>query len=212
MLRVLALLLAALMTALPLALLGLDAPARAQGVPLAAQRHRAELTRNARAVMGLDAPVPLFAAQIHQESAWRDQVRSLAGAEGLAQFMPATAAWIAQRYPALAANEPFNPSWALRALVTYDAWLFARLRAANACERWAFALSAYNGGLGWVNRDKALATRQGRDALVWFGSVEQVNAGRSAANWRENRGYPARILMVHQPRYVAAGWGEAVCP
>jgi len=49
---------------------------------------------------GLEAPVALFAAQVHQESGWREDARSPVGALGLAQFMPGTAAWIAQLYPA----------------------------------------------------------------------------------------------------------------
>ncbi|KAK64370.1 transglycosylase SLT domain protein [Bordetella bronchiseptica 980-2] len=186
-------------------------PVPAAEVPQAALKHRSELTRNARALVGMDAPVSMFAAQIHQESGWRSNARSPVGAQGMAQFMPATAEWIAGLFPALASNDPYNPSWAMRALVTYDLWLYERIRAASACQRWAFALSAYNGGLGWVNRDKKLASSKGLDPLVWFGSVEQVNAGRSAANWRENRDYPKRILYRHQPTYIQAGWGLGVC-
>ena len=125
--------------------------------------------------------------------------------------MPATSTWISGLYPELATNEPYNPSWALRALVNYDAWLHARVKASNPCNRMAFTLSSYNGGLGWVNRDKALASGKGLDPLVWFDSVERVNAGRSAANWRENRGYPKRILQTLEPAYVAAGWGQGMC-
>lgn len=187
-------------------------PAPAAELPQAALKHRSELTRNARALAGMDAPVPMFAAQIHQESRWRSDARSPVGAQGMAQFMPATAEWISGLFPALAPNTPYNPSWAMRALVTYDLWLYERIRATSACQRWAFALSAYNGGLGWVNRDKKLASSKGLDPLVWFGSVEQVNAGRSAANWRENRDYPNRILYRHQPLYIQAGWGPGVCP
>ncbi|MGX9692940.1 transglycosylase SLT domain-containing protein [Achromobacter anxifer] len=187
-------------------------PVAAVEVPTAALKHRAELTRNARALVGLDAPVALFAAQIHQESRWRADARSPVGAQGMAQFMPATADWISGLVPDLAANKPYSPSWAMRALITYDLWLYERIRAASACERWAFSLSAYNGGLGWVNRDKKLASSQGLDPLVWFGSVERVNAGRSPANWRENRAYPDLIIRRHQPAYVAAGWGYGVCP
>ncbi|MFT0531618.1 transglycosylase SLT domain-containing protein [Castellaniella hirudinis] len=190
------------------ALIASCSPVYAQ-VPAAAQPYRAELTRNARAVLGLNAPVALLAAQVHQESAWRPEVVSRAGAAGLTQFMPATARWISDLFPELSANDPFNPSWALRALVRYDAWLYARVRAADACQAWAMTLSAYNGGLGWISRDQALASSKGLDRLVWFGSVEQVNAGRSAANWRENRAYPQRIIYTHQRRY--ATWGGSVC-
>lgn len=177
--------------------------------PTASLQHRADLIRNARAIAGMDAPIAMFAAQIHQESAWRINARSRVGAEGLAQFMPATAQWISEVVPALAAREPFNPSWALRALVTYDVWLYQRIRAANACERWAMALSSYNGGLGWIYRDQKLASSSGLDQLIWFGSVERVNAGRSAANWRENRDYPRVIIYRHQARYLS--WGPGVC-
>ncbi|MDG3784759.1 lytic transglycosylase domain-containing protein, partial [Pseudomonas aeruginosa] len=57
----------------------------------------------------------------------------------MAQFMPGTAEWIAGLYPAaLGTNQPFNPGWALRALVTYDRWLYDRNQASSECDRWAF--------------------------------------------------------------------------
>lgn len=181
-------------------------------VPNAAVKYRADLIRNSRVIWGLDAPVSTFAAQIHQESGWRPEAISGVGAQGLTQFMPATSAWIASIYPRSLGNpQPFNPSWSMRALVQYDRWLYDRIRAADACERLAFTLSAYNGGLGWVNRDKKLASGKGLDPLTWFGSVELVNDGRSTANWRENRAYPQRILKRNEPLYVAAKWGPGVC-
>ena len=75
----------------------------------------------------------------------------------------------------------------------------------------AFALSAYNGGLGWVQKDRKLATSRGLDASRYWNQVEKVNAGRSAANFRENRGYPLKIIYTWQPRYLAAGWGPGEC-
>lgn len=189
-----------------------EAKAQAVQVPQAAQQYRSELVRNARAIWGMEAPVATFAAQVHQESAWKPGAVSHVGAQGLAQFMPTTSAWIAGLYPALASNQPYNPSWSLRALVQYDAWIHARVSAATPCDRMAKVLSSYNGGLGWVQRDEALAKRQGLNAAVWWSHVETVNAGRSAANWRENRDYPRRILQRLEPAYVAAGWGQGSCP
>ena len=183
-----------------------------RGIPAAALRYRAELIRNARAIWGLSAPVATFGAQVHQESGWRATVKSPVGAQGMAQFMPATADWISKLFPELAANEPYNPSWALRALVTYDRWLWERIEAATPCDRMAMALSAYNGGLGWVRRDRQRAVGLGLAPDVWWDNVETCNAGRSAANWRENRGYPRRILRTLTPRYAAAGFGGGVCP
>lgn len=174
-------------------------------VPRDALRHQRDLTRQARAVWGMNAPVAVFAAQIHQESRWRTDARSTAGAQGMAQFMPATATWISGAYK-LGEPQPYNPGWALRALVTYDRWLWDRVRASGDCERMAMSLSAYNGGLGWVYRDQKLA--KGDEPLKWFGHVERFNAGRSAANFAENRGYPRLILLKYQPIY--AGWGGAI--
>ncbi|EPZ9322191.1 transglycosylase SLT domain-containing protein [Salmonella enterica subsp. enterica] len=184
-------------------------PANAAEPPAAAKPYRAEVIRNARSVWGMDAPVADFAGQFQQESGWNPAARSPVGAQGIAQFMPSTADWISQQFPELREREPFNPSWAIRALVQYDQWLWQRVSGRDSCQRMAFTLSAYNGGLGWVNRDKKLATQRGLDAGVWFDAVATVNAGRSAANWRENRGYPQRILYQNAPRYLS--WGGANC-
>lgn len=187
-------------------------PVFADSIPLAAEQYRRLLVRSAHAGWGLDAPIATMAGQVHQESRWASQASSPVGAQGLAQFMPGTAVWIAQVYPAsLGAAQPYNPGWALRALVSFDRWLYARNPARNDCERWAFVLSAYNGGQGWVNRDRKLASAKGADPLVWFDSVERHNAGRSAANLRENRHYPRAILRRWEPLYAAAGWGAGVC-
>lgn len=180
-------------------------------VPAEALRYRSELTRHARAVWGLDAPVATFAAQVHQESAWKPHAVSPAGAEGIAQFMPATSDWISGLFPVLKDRQPFNPSWAFRAMVHYDQWIMDRIAAVNPCERMAMTLSAYNGGLGWVQKDQALAARNGADKTRWFNHVEKFNAGRSAANFRENRNYPRRILHTHEPAYIRARFGNGSC-
>lgn len=184
-------------------------PLNASEPPRASLAWRNELIRTAREVWGLNAPVADFAGQLHQESAWQPMARSPVGAQSMAQFMPATATWISQLYPQLRENKPYNPTWAIRALVQYDQHLWKNISAKNDCQRMAFTLSAYNGGQGWVNRDKKLAASKGLDATIWFGHVEHVNAGRSAANWRENRHYPKMILYQHAARYLL--WGQASC-
>lgn len=176
--------------------------------PRASLAYRDRLIREARFTMGLGAPVPLFAAQIGQESGWRPDVCS-PFACGLTQFTPATARWIAGLDPRLAGADVFDPGWAIRALVAYDARLHGQVgAAATDCDRWAMALSAYNGGLGWVFRDRRFcAARGGCEGVRWFYNVETANAGRSAAAWRENRGYPRRILFNQAPY---ADWGQIV--
>lgn len=134
--------------------LPISAKAAEVAIPRAAQQYRATLVRAAHATWGLDAPVAVFAAQVHTESWWRNDTVSHVGAQGLAQFMPATARWLPSVAPETGKPAPFNPGWSLRALCTYDRWLWERVTGHSDMERMAFALSAYNGGLGWVNRDR----------------------------------------------------------
>lgn len=200
-------------TVLLLAILLVSCQARAQGIPHAAQQYQRELTRAVQQEWGMNGQVALHAGQIHQESAWRPQVDSPVGAQGLSQFMPATSAWIVEIYPDLGRAAPYSPGWAMRAMTRYNRWHWQRIRdAADACERWAFTMSAYNGGLGWVNRDRRLAAADGADQGRWFGQVERYTA---RAGWaeRENRHYVRRIILELEPRYRRAGWGGTeVCP
>lgn len=190
----------------------LASSAYAGPIPDDAYKWRRQLTREAQAQWGINAPVADFAAQIHQESAWRANATSRVGAQGMAQFMPATATWISGAYPALGPTpQPASPAWAIRALVTYDRHIWKSMRAADDCNRMAKTLSGYNGGPGWVSRDERLAASKGLDPSRWWGHVETVNSGRSAANWRENRGYPRRILVMLAPRYIDANFGWSAC-
>lgn len=194
----------------------IGAPARAQsvleldaaqpaGVPRAAMRHRLTLKREAQQVWGLQPPIATFAAQIHQESRWRESARSPVGAQGLAQFMPTTANWIGGIYPSLGERAPGNPTWAIRALVTYDKWIFDRISAANRCEKFAFTLSGYNGGLGWVYKRQRLS----QQPHVCLGATCTINPGVSAASQRENEHYARVILRTYERLY--ATWGPGVC-
>ncbi|WOI46988.1 transglycosylase SLT domain-containing protein [Acidovorax sp. BLS4] len=180
--------------------------AKAQ-VPTAAQQHRSLLIRSAHAVWGLDAPVAVFAAQVHQESGWRPNAVSHVGAQGLAQFMPSTTKWIAALYPELAAQQPYSPAWALRALVAYDLWLYERTpdRYVPRDRMWV-ALRSYNGGLGHWQQEAAATGLRLPDRL-------QVDAAcglarRAPVHCAENLGYPHRILVVLQPRYL--DWGPGL--
>ena len=175
-------------------------------VPQASQQYRGLLVRTAHAAWGLDAPVAVFAAQVHQESAWRSDAVSHVGAQGLAQFMPATTKWIAGLHPDLAAQQPYNPAWALRALVTYDRWLYDRApERYSARDRMWVALRSYNGGLGhWQQEAASTGLAQPSRAQV---DAACGTARRAALHCKENLGYPHRILVVLQPRYAAWGPG-----
>lgn len=185
--------------------------AMASPVPARAAVYQRDLTREARALWGLNAPVTVFAGQIEQESHWNPRVCS-PFACGLTQFTPDTARTLSHKYPdTLGLNDVFNVEWAMRALVRYDYDLFhATPRMATACDDWAVTLSAYNGGLKWVRRDQALAQAHGKDPSRWWGNVELYTA-RAPKYAKENRGYPRLILLHNQLHY--AGWGEPIpCP
>jgi len=194
-----------------LAVLFACAPAFSATVPDAAWQYQRELTRAAQYSYGINAPTSTLAGLIHQESRWRADAVSPVGAQGIAQFMPRTADWMPEIYPVLGEAAPHDPRWSIRAAVLYTEWLHVRIQVADPCESWAMVLSAYNGGLGWVNRDKRLASDSGSDPLAWFDHVERYNAGRSAANFSENRHYPHIILTRWTPMYHRAGWGAGAC-
>lgn len=201
----------AVFAAMVVALLLAVPKACAAEIPTAAHKYHRDLVRLAHTEMGLDAPVATLAAQIHQESGWNPSARSPVGALGLSQFMPGTSAWIAGWSAALSSNQPLNPVWAMRGMIVYDQWHLDRLQARGPCDKWAKALSAYNGGLGWVQKDTRLALAKGANPLAWFNSVERYNSGRSTAAFKENRDYPRKILLRWEPLYVGGGWGDGVC-
>ncbi|MGP1684388.1 MAG: transglycosylase SLT domain-containing protein [Giesbergeria sp.] len=174
-------------------------------VPPHAVRYRLDLVRQAQAQWGLQAPVAALAAQVHQESGWRPGAVSHAGAQGMAQFMPATARWWCARGGEAAADcLPLNPRWALRAMVGYDKFLYDRTPARLArYDRLWLALRGYNGGEGhWQ--------AEGRSTGLAAPTRAQIDAACGAArrhptHCAENLGYPRRILLVLQPRYRT--WG-----
>ncbi len=175
-------------------------------IPNAANGFRLPLTAFAVGAWGPKAPIASFAGQIHQESGWRPDAKSPVGALGLTQFMPTTATWISKLYPnELGDNAPGNPMWALRALVKYDKWLYDRVKGENQCERMAYALSAYNGGIGYVFKRQKLSPQP----CICFGVTCEINPGITPANQRENAHYPKRILKELEPRYKS--WGNGSC-
>lgn len=87
-------------------------------------------------------PVNLFLAQIQLESNWDPNAVSAAGAQGIAQFMPETAAgW---------GIDPFNPEQALDASAHYMKNLYEMFG------DWNYALAGYNGGPYSIRRDQPL--------------------------------------------------------
>ncbi|NVM78885.1 soluble lytic murein transglycosylase-like protein [Duganella sp. SG902] len=174
-------------------------------VPRSANAYRAELTRIAHSTWGMDAPIPVFAAQIHQESGWNPAAVSRVGARGMSQFMPATATWWCHLVGLTTADcQPNNPTWAMRSLVGYDRWLFDRVVGATLYDRLWAMLRSYNGGLGHWQKEASTATNLTHGAV----DAQCGRASRAALHCAENLGYPQRILVTLQSAY--AGWGAVV--
>lgn len=181
-------------------------------VPEASAMYRHWVEQAVAEEWGVSGSPARLAAQLHQESSWNPRAHSPVGAEGLAQFMPSTARWMAEAFPdRLGSFDPWDPRQAALAAAVFDAWLVKRNPGIDTCSTWAFALSAYNGGETALRREQRAADRAGRSPRLWFDNVARYRA-RSPSAWRENRGYVSRILTVLEPAYIAAGWaGQAAC-
>lgn len=183
--------------------------ARAQ-VPVAAEGYRRLYVRTVSAEWGIGAPIASLAAQVAQESGFDCRAVSRVGARGCAQFMPATARWIEDLNPTLAGfagGLAFDPYTSFRAQAIYMKWIRERIRADNECERIAFALQAYNGGLKRVLARQARSRTPGR----CFDAACNINPGILASNQKEAQEYPVRIERHWAPRFKAAGWGRTAC-
>ena len=183
----------------------LSIPESNADVPRESLKYKRELIRQSRIIWGLDAPIPLFASQIHQESTWNHLAKSKY-AKGLTQFTDSTAEWMIEIFPELKRANVYNPNWSIRAMLLYDSWLDDRIKSIDDCNQWAMILSSYNGGLTWLNRDKALAEAKGSNPNIWWNHVEKYS---NRADWaiRENRNYSKSIIFKHQNLY--ADWGKS---
>jgi len=180
-------------------------------IPQTAYLYRFKLQREVTSRFGSADAVARVGAQVHTESRWKADAHSQY-ADGMAQFTPDTAEWMRSICPDIGPPDAWDPNWSVRAVTCYDHYLHEHVAAsATPCDQWAFTLSAYNGGLGWVSRDRARASSAGLDSDRWFGNVERASA-RSTSARTENRNYVSQILLKFEPAYIAAGWpGQKVC-
>jgi murein DD-endopeptidase MepM/ murein hydrolase activator NlpD len=110
------------------------------------------LRRASRTCAGVTAP--LLAAQIEVESGWNPRAVSPAGAQGLAQFMPATWAGAGVDGDGDGVRDPFNPADVIASQAAFLCQLLAAVTADRRLvgDRLDLALAAYNAGLGAVQR------------------------------------------------------------
>ncbi len=116
----------------------------------------------------------LLASLIYQESRFFPDAESWAGASGLMQLMPSTAARFGVR-------NVFDPEQNISAGVRFINWLDDLLsdRFEDESEKLKFILASYNVGLGHVLDAKALARKNGKNPDVWTGSVDYYILNKS---------------------------------
>ncbi len=128
----------------------------------------------------------LLAAQAYVESHFDNNVVSWAGARGIMQLMPSTAA--AYGCPP---DQITNPEACVKAAAASIKDLDRSLvkYVPDRRERIRFIIAAYNAGLGHVYDAIALAKKHDRDPQLWYGNVEEC------------------ILMKSKPEY----YNDPVC-
>lgn len=154
--------------------------------PPTAKKFLPDVIRAAR-FQNLDPAV--VAGQIHQESSWNSSAASV-DAAGLAQITPQTERFLVESFGRGLKNGegPKNPRWAIRAITAYDRWLLDRT-----AQGWNPALRAYNGGLGWLIKERSCSAASACDTCC--------RQFRSAAACAENCAYPELVLGKWAPRY-----------
>mgnify|MGYP001077496349 CR=1 FL=1 len=120
----------------------------------------------------------LLASLIYQESRFNPTVKSWAGAFGLMQLMPTTAA-------RFGVDESSSPLEHIYAGVRFIKWLDNQFEDVikDSEERKKFILASYNVGLGHVLDAQRLAVKYGKDPNKWEDNVDYYLKNKSEAKY-----------------------------
>jgi membrane-bound lytic murein transglycosylase F len=116
----------------------------------------------------------LLAALIYQESQFKENAKSWAGASGLMQLMPSTA-------DLFGIDSSSNVEQHIRAGVQLLAWFDRQLKKSvpDPNERIKFILASYNVGIGHILDAQKLAYKYGKNPSIWDDNVEYFLIGKS---------------------------------
>jgi membrane-bound lytic murein transglycosylase MltF len=144
-----------------------------------------ELFRAGAEIANLD-PLMLV-AQAYQESELDQNKRSHAGAVGIMQVKPSTAA-----DKNVGIDDISSPADNIRAGAIYMRFLMDRYFAdedMDGVQQWLFALAAYNAGPARIQRLRRQAVAEGHDPNIWLENVELIAArkiGRETVHYVRN--------------------------
>jgi len=115
----------------------------------------------------------LVASLIYQESRFKPDVRSWAGAFGLMQLMPSTAS-------RFGINHNSSQEQQIQAGIKFLEWLDKRFEnIEDQDEKIKFTLASYNVGIGHIEDARNLAQKNGSDPNVWENSVDKYLLSKS---------------------------------
>lgn len=143
----------------------------------------------------------ILASLIYQESRFRTDVKSWAGASGLMQLMPETAAQFG-------VEDLSNPEKSLEAGVSYLNYLdnFWSEMVPDSTERVKFVLASYNIGPGHIVDARNLAEKYGADPNKWEDNVEKFLLNKSKEKFYNDSvvklGYARGVETVKYVREV----------
>lgn len=149
----------------------------------------------------------LMAAQCYQESCFDPNAKSWAGALGLMQIMPSTAAHLG-----LPMEMVHQPEANIAAAARYMAELqghFSDVR--DPGQRILYALAAYNGGFHHIRDAMALARKHGGDPYSWGSVREYVLRLSNPAFYNDpvvKSGYMRGSETAEYVDRIRARWGE----
>lgn len=106
-------------------------------------------------------------------------------------------------------EDTYNAEMQMVALLAMMKRNYGLFKSTSDLDRYAFALAAYNGGIGGVQSDQRICRNtKGCDDKLWFGNVENTSLksrvklkGYGSSFFDINREYPVNILMKRRQKY-----------
>lgn len=136
----------------------------------------------------------LLKAQGIAESNLNPRAKSPAGAMGIMQLMPGTAAECARAL--YLPNLPWDPQTNIHSGAFYLKRMWSIFKAEHGFERLRFAFGAYNAGAGNIIRAQRVASQRGLPTDTWA-SIAHCLPRVTGRHAKETIGYVARIERIY---------------